>query len=150
MIYNNKEISKNEFAEMHHNKIKKLGYWKTKRETGTLFMLMITEITKLFDEDKLNKPEKLSDLALRIYDYCGYTMIDLNQLPKVTQYSLWFMTSRLTNEMEAFRVGFNTNGSYIRELLSSCYLYALKNNINLDNEILRKFTKLDFVLIKYI
>lgn len=138
-IINNKD----EFASVHHNKIKKLGYWKKPRETGTLLMLMITEITKLFDPDKLNKPEKLADLALRIYDYCGYNQISLEEMPEVEECGLWDMAAQLTNEMESYRVGFNSNGQYIKACLSMAYKYASINNIDLDREIIRKSGMLD-------
>lgn len=136
---------KNKFAEMHHSKIKELGYWNRPRETGTLLMLMVTEITKLFDKNKLNKPEKLADLALRIYDYCGYHQIDLTDLPGITSCSLWDMVSVLTNELESYRAGFNSQGLYVKQCLSMAYKYAETNSINLDEEITKKYNMLDQV-----
>lgn len=129
---------RNKFAKIHHEKIKVLGYWDKPKELGTLLMLMVTEITKLFDEGKLNKPEKLADIALRIYDYCGYYKIDLDKLPEVDGCGLWDMTATLTNELESYRVGFDSKGLYIKQCLNMTYKYAELNNVDLDKEIIRK------------
>lgn len=135
----------NDFKEKHHNKIKKLGYWSNPREIGTLLMLMVTEISKLYDIEKLNKSEKLADIALRIYDYCGYYNIDLAQLPTVSECSFLSMIKCITNEMESYRADIDLQGKYIKECLSMCYLYALENNISLESELMRKFEMLDFI-----
>lgn len=142
MIHNYKGgvnlLNKNEFSKIHHEKIKELGYWDTPREIGTLLMLMVTEIAKLFDQNRLNKSEKLADLALRIYDYSYYNSIDLSILPEIDGCDLLDMITTLTNELESFRVGLDLNGIYIKQCLSMAYKYAEKNNINLEDEMIKK------------
>lgn len=141
-------MNHNEFALIHHNKITVMGYWKKDRALGELLMLMVTEITKLFNEGKLNKPEKVADVALRIYDFCGKYKVDLTELPVVETYGLWDMINQLTNELEAYRAGFNHRGQYVKTCLAMCYKYAEQNNIDLIFELQRKSRMLDHVKIK--
>lgn len=128
----------NEFARKHHQQIVNKGYWDSPKEIGTLLMLVISEIIKLFDEDRINHSEKLADVALRIYDLCGYYKIELDELPVVTECSLYSMIAMLTNELEAQRVDINTKWVYLKRCLSMTYLFAEKHQIDLPQEIVRK------------
>lgn len=128
----------NEFAREHHKRIIDKGYWKDPKELGTLLMLVVTEITKLFDKDRLNKSEKLADIALRLYDLCGYYKIDLTELPHVKSCTLYDMLSMLTNELEATRVSMPTNWIYLKRCLSMTWFYASLNRIDLEKELNRK------------
>ena len=131
-------MNHNEFALVHHKKIVEKGYWEEPKEIGTLLMLVVTELVKLYDEDRINTPEKLADVALRIYDLCGYYKVDLESLPSVDSCSLHSMLSMLTNELEAQRVSIDTKWVYLKRCLSMCYLYAKENNIDLEQELERK------------
>lgn len=132
------EIDHIELAASHHKDIVKMGYWDEPANIGVLLMLITTEITKLFDEAKLNKPEKLADVALRLYDFAGNYGVDLSELPVVDDCGIWDMMNTLTCEMEAYRVDMDTNYRYIKECLAMCYQYADQNDINLEFEIDRK------------
>ena len=136
-------LDHNKFAKEHHAKIVSLGYWQVERAIGTLLMLMVTELSKLFDPGKLNRPEKLADLALRIYDYCGRYNINLDELPEVSECDLWSMLAELTNEMEAFRADIESSGRYTKNCLAMVYKYANENNIDLERELLSKSAILD-------
>ena len=144
------KISHNDISEEHHIKIIEMGYWQDPPHIATLLMLIATEIVKLFDEDRLNKPEKLADITLRLYDLCGYYKINLNELPTADKYSLWHMMKCLTNELEAYRVGMNTEYKYIRECISMCYAYAWQNKIDLIYEIQRKREIINYMTKKRI
>jgi len=137
-------FDKNAFRDMHHNKIRSLGYWDAPREKGTLLMLMVTEIAKLSDSSRLNKAEKLADLALRVYDYCGYYKIDLSDLPPIDEGSTTNMVIELSGELEADRVGMGKMfGSGVKKVLAMAYGYAEYYGIDLSGEMLKKFKILD-------
>lgn len=131
-------INHSEFAKKHHKKIVDKGYWAEPKEIGTLLMLVVTEITKMHDPERLNKSEKLADVSLRLYDLCGYYNIDLREIPLVEECSLYSMLSMLTNELEAQRVNINTKWIYLKRCLSMAYMYASENNIDLESELYRK------------
>ena len=131
-------MNHNEIAREHHMVIVDMGYWNNPTHMGVLLMLVVTEVSKLFDEAKLNKPEKLADVALRLYDMSCYHNVDLSELPTVEECDIWNMINCLTCEMEAYRVHIKTEGRYIKQCLSMCYLYANLNGICLINEIKRK------------
>lgn len=134
----NKNFSHNKFAIEHHNRIKSKGYWDEPQQFGTLLMLIVTEMVKLFDSDRSNTSEKLADTALRLYDLLAYYNVDLSILPEVDDFSLHSMVTCLTNELEAQRVNIDTKFVYLKRCLSMCYLFANKNNINLELELERK------------
>ena len=131
-------INHNKFANQHHAKIIAKGYWEKPKEIGILFMLIVTEISKLFDESRINKGEKLADASLRLYDLLAYYNVDLTELPQVDSCSMHDMVSMLTNELEADRVGIQTKKVYLKQCLSMMWLYAKENNIDLEQELLRK------------
>lgn len=134
----------NSFRDKHHNKIKELGYWDTPREKGTLLMLMVTEIAKLMDNDRMNKSEKLADLALRIFDYCGYYGIDMSDLPAISKCQLKDMVIELANELESDRVGMEVVfGDGIKNCLSMAYEYARERRVDLSFEIMKKYKILE-------
>lgn len=128
----------NKFANQHHAKIIAKGYWENPKEIGTLLMLVVTEISKLFDVNRVNKSEKLADASLRLYDLLAFYNVDLTELPQVKTCSLHDMISMLTNELEADRVGIQTKKVYLKQCLSMMWLYAKENNIDLEEELLRK------------
>lgn len=131
-------INHNEFATNHHELIIKLGYWDNPKELGTVLMLIVTEISKLFDEMRLNRGEKLADVALRLYDLLAYYNVDLTDLPDVETCNLHGMISMLTNEMEANRSGIKTNYIFLKKCLSMVWKYAEENDIDLMYELIRK------------
>lgn len=131
-------INHNEFSRYHHQNIIRLGYWTEPRELGTLLMLIVTEVSKLFDENRLNRSEKLADVSLRLYDLLSFYNIDLSVLPDVDSCSYNDMINMLVNELEAERSGIHTNHVYLKQCLSMVWLYAKNNNIDLESEIIRK------------
>lgn len=133
-------MNNNLCKELVHAEIVRMGYWLGVKQEGTLLMLMQTEITKLFDPDKLNKGEKLADICNRIFDYCGKYKIDLSELPEIDNCSLWDMCKCLTDEMECYRCDMKSmRFENIKKLLSMCYMYAKENNIDIDYEWNRKY-----------
>lgn len=132
------DFDHNKFAKEHHNRIIEKGYWDNPQQFGTLLMLIITEMVKLFDDERSNNPEKLADTTLRLYDLLAYHKVDLSVLPEVSDCSLHSMISCLTNELEAERVNINTRFIYLKRCLSMCYLFAQQNDINLLAELERK------------
>jgi NTP pyrophosphatase (non-canonical NTP hydrolase) len=143
-------FDRNEFAKSNHQKIKDRGYWDTPREMGTLLMLMVTEISKLFDETRVNRNEKVADLALRIYDYCAYYNIDLTDLPEVDNCDLLHMVSALTNELEVYRAELKFAGVFVKQCLSMAYRYADQYGIDLEEEMIKKSAILNQVKKKLI
>lgn len=131
-------INHNEFATNHHELIIKLGYWDNPKELGTVLMLIVTEISKLFDEMRLNRGEKLADVALRLYDLLAYYNVDLTDLPDVESWDMYSMISMLTNEMEAGRSGIKTRYIFLKKCLSMAWKYAEENDIDLMYELIRK------------
>lgn len=130
--------SHTKFSIEHHNRIKSKGYWDEPQQFGTLLMLIVTEITKLFDCERTNTAEKLADTSLRLYDLLAYHNVNLDVLPEVEDCSLHSMLTCLTNELEAQRCGINTKFVYLKQCLNMCFMYANINNINLELELERK------------
>lgn len=74
-------------ADIHANN-RKAGWWDNPREDGTLFMLMVSEISEAMEgarkdlmDDKLPHHKmvdvELADAIIRILDYCGAYDIDI-------------------------------------------------------------------------
>ena len=127
-----------------HNRMKQFGYYDKERERGTILLLIVTEIIKLYDENKLNRIEKVVDIAMRLFDYCGHNNIKFNNKSMVyTPYSLDKMIECITNEYESHRSDIKTNNYYIKKCLYMCYSFAKDNNIDLNKEIIIKLKKLD-------
>ena len=131
-------INHNQFASSHHDLIVKLGYWDNPKELGTVLMLVVTEISKLFDEDRINRDEKLADVALRLYDLLAYYNVDLSYLPEVESWDMHSMISMLTNEMEASRVNIKTRYIFLKKCLVMTWKYAEEYGIDLEYELYRK------------
>lgn len=64
-----------------HEIAKFKGWWESPRETGTLLMLMVSELAEAMEADRKgdeeNFKEELADTVIRIFDYCGAKNIDL-------------------------------------------------------------------------
>lgn len=133
--------SYNKLAHHIHSRMKSFGFYKKERELGTILLLIVTEMVKLYDDNKLNKAEKLADITMRLYDYCGYKNIKINNLEYV-DYDLHKMVNCITNEFEGYRADIETKHCYIIQCLEMCYSYAKDNNINLNKEIMIKLCKL--------
>jgi len=54
----------NELAQQFHEKAKTKGFWDEKKETGTLLMLIVSELSEALEADRKNKHAKLSDFNL--------------------------------------------------------------------------------------
>lgn len=74
-------------ADIHANQ-RKAGWWDKPRQDGTLFMLMVSEISEAMEgarkdlnDDKLPHHKmvdvELADALIRILDYCGAHDIDI-------------------------------------------------------------------------
>lgn len=50
----------NELAKQYHERAKQKGYWDEPRETGTLLMLMVSELSEALEADRKNKYADLS------------------------------------------------------------------------------------------
>lgn len=88
-----KEMINNVRDAVHQNAVDH-GWHDTKREAGTMFMLMVSEISEALEEYrngidpktiyfKDGKPEgipiELADCIIRILDYCGLEGIDIGE-----------------------------------------------------------------------
>lgn len=135
-------ISYNRLANHIHRKMKYFGFYNIEKEEGTILMLMITEIVKLFDMNKVNRDEKVVDIAMRLYDYCGYKGIKINKIEYV-EYDLYKMTECISNQFEGYRSNVDTNYFYIKECLNMCYSYAKDHNIDLEKQLFIKLVKLN-------
>lgn len=139
-------VSYNRKSQYIHNKMVKRGYYNPSREDGTILMLMITELTKLYNPFTLNKNEKLADLTMRLHDYCGYKNIKVSNSDTYNgDCSLHEFIRLLTNEFEGIRSDIETNHTYIKDALLLCYKFAELNDFNLDRDIIIKCKKLNKV-----
>lgn len=57
------------------------GWHDEKRENGTMFALMHSEVSEALEADRLgeeeNVVEELADVCIRIFDFCGMNEYDL-------------------------------------------------------------------------
>lgn len=134
-------LQPNRLSHYIHNKMKYFGYYKKDREKGTILLLIVGEIVKLYDENTLNKAEKLADITMRLYDYCGQNNIKIKDID-YAEYDAIKMISCINNEYEAFRSDVETNHCYIKQCLAMCYSYAQDNDIDINREIFIKMKKL--------
>lgn len=58
----------NELAKQFHEKAKAKGFWDEPRETGTLLMLMVSELSEALEADRKNKHADLSAFDYRKED----------------------------------------------------------------------------------
>lgn len=52
----------NELAKQYHERAKAKGFWDEPRETGTLLMLMVSELSEALEADRKNKHADLSKM----------------------------------------------------------------------------------------
>lgn len=57
-------IGLNDAAKQIHEDAKRKGFWDSERETGTLLMLMVSELAEALEADRKNKHAKLEDFNL--------------------------------------------------------------------------------------
>ncbi|MGL5752615.1 MAG: hypothetical protein ACRCXT_18910 [Paraclostridium sp.] len=138
-------ITYNRLSNYIHRKMKSFGFYNTIREDGTILMLVVTEISKLDEDNRLNKDEKLIDIVMRLYDYCGYKNIKINKLEYHENSKCSDMIQCIVNEFESLRVD-NNNGTYIKMCLELCYSYAYDNDINVTKSIIAKIKKLNIIM----
>ncbi|HOK39604.1 MAG TPA: nucleotide pyrophosphohydrolase [bacterium] len=73
----------NEMVELCHKVAKEKGFWEKERETGTILMLIVSELGEALEADRNNDfenfKEEIADTVIRIFDYCGYLKIDLEK-----------------------------------------------------------------------
>ena len=71
----------NEMVKLCHDTAKEKGFWDDNRETGTILMLIVSELAEALEAARMgdteNFNEELADTVIRIFDYCGYLNIDL-------------------------------------------------------------------------
>lgn len=133
----------NKFAKIHHKRVIMKGYWREHREVGTLLMLIVTEISKLMDEYRLNKGEKLADISLRVLDLTAKYNYKINlgslEISKLTfNCSEHSMIQDVSDSMEIYRKNGKLDCFPLTILLRRCYAYAFENDIDLDKEMIRK------------
>jgi len=98
----------NKLAKQFHKKAKAKGFWDEPKETGTLLMLMVSELSEALEADRKNRYAKLpfltfdvnsgidfkeafehnvkdshedeiADVFIRLMDYVGYKKIDIEK-----------------------------------------------------------------------
>jgi hypothetical protein len=128
-----------------HRKMVMKGYWAKPRELGTILMLIVTELSKAFDENRANKDQKLVDIVMRLYDITGRLKVDLNELPEVESTELIEFLNDLTNVLEADRVDMGDTIKHInlRNCLARVWKEAEKRNYNLEWALDDKFNMID-------
>jgi len=55
----------NELAKQYHERAKEKGFWDEPRETGTLLMLMVSELSEALEADRKNKHADLETFDYR-------------------------------------------------------------------------------------
>ena len=133
----------NKFAKIHHRRVVMKGYWREQREIGTLLMLIVTEISKLTNEYRVNKGEKLADVSLRILDlmtkYNYKISLENLEVSKLTfNCSEHSMIQDVSDTMELYRQNGKLDCFPLSVLLRRWYAYAFENEIDLDKEMIRK------------
>ena len=87
-------LNNNKFAKEYHDKISEIEINSTEVVTDNILVLMIRDISELFNPNGRNIPERLANLALNIYSYCGKYNVNLEKLPEIEEYDMWHMTQR--------------------------------------------------------
>ena len=72
-----------ELVERAHGNASEKGFWNNRREVGTLLMLIVTELAEALEADRhgdmKNFTEEIADTFIRLADFCGGMMIDIEQ-----------------------------------------------------------------------
>ena len=58
----------NELAKQLHEKAKAKGFWDEQRETGTLLMLMVSELSEALEADRKDKHTNKNTLVKLLYE----------------------------------------------------------------------------------
>lgn len=98
----------NKLAKQFHEKSKAKGFWDEPKETGTLLMLIVSELSEALESDRKNRyaklpfltfdvnsgidfkeafednvkdtfEDELADVFIRLMDYVGYRKIDIEK-----------------------------------------------------------------------
>lgn len=58
----------NELAKQYHERAKAKGFWDEPRETGTLLMLIVSELSEALEADRKNKYTNKNTLVKLLYE----------------------------------------------------------------------------------
>jgi len=93
----------NELVERAHANAKEKGFWDEPRETGTLLMLIVSEVTEALDAHSCeNFCEELADICIRIFDLCGGHDIDLKTVLHSMRHNYEFVSKDIDLNLTSF------------------------------------------------
>ena len=76
-------------SKLCHRIAREKGFWDSKRNTGEMLMLIVTELSEAMEahrlKDKEGFNEEIADTFIRLFDLCGGLKIDiLKEIEKKT------------------------------------------------------------------
>lgn len=70
-------------TKLCHKIARQKGFWDSKRNTGEMLMLIVTELSEAMEahrvQDRENFNEEIADTFIRLFDLCGGLKVDIEK-----------------------------------------------------------------------